>query len=105
MGTLTDRNIAEWQAHAGLEPVTGERREILEKMSETAFELIKAIELEKSGIRSGDGRWYGCVDYMLELTHEMRSLFNRLETNQPCDWPGQNRRDDDEHIREQGRQI
>lgn len=31
----------------------------LNRMSQEAFELIKIIELEKSGVRDGDGFWHG----------------------------------------------
>ena len=44
---------------AGIEPATGERAEILEALSKAAFEMIKVIELERSGIRDGDGYWHG----------------------------------------------
>jgi hypothetical protein len=32
--------------------------ELLRKMSDKAFELIKLIELELSGLRGGDGYWH-----------------------------------------------
>jgi hypothetical protein len=59
MGAMNRYAIAEWQAKHGIEPATGERAELLDKMSKAAFELIRVIELERSGIRDGDGCWHG----------------------------------------------
>jgi hypothetical protein len=59
MGTYTDATIAAWQEEAGIKPATGKYAELLEKLSHAAFEAIKVIELEKSGIRDGDGYWHG----------------------------------------------
>ena len=58
MGSWTDAKIAAWQAEAGIKPAEGEKREALEALSKAAFELIKIIPLEASGIRDGDGYWY-----------------------------------------------
>jgi hypothetical protein len=51
--------IAAFQEHAGLKPATGGYANILEQMSQKCFETIKIIELERSGIRDGDGYWHG----------------------------------------------
>jgi hypothetical protein len=59
MGMLTQAAIAAWQEKAGIEPATGERAGALEQLSQACFELIKIIELERSGIRDGDGYWHG----------------------------------------------
>lgn len=59
MGVMTNDQIEAWQKQAGLEPATGSYALALEKLSQTAFDLIKVIELEKSGIRDGDGCWHG----------------------------------------------
>ena len=59
MGAMTDARIAGWQKDAGIEPATGKRGEALTELSRQAYELIKVIELERSGIRDGDGTWYG----------------------------------------------
>jgi hypothetical protein len=59
MGSITDAKIAAWQEASGIKPATGRRAELLGEMSNAAFELIKVIELELSGIRDGDGWWYG----------------------------------------------
>jgi hypothetical protein len=59
MGSRTDAAIAEWQERAGIEPATGKTAELWEALSQAAYELIKVIELERSGIRDGDGGWHG----------------------------------------------
>jgi hypothetical protein len=59
MGSRTNYEIAAWQAKAGIKEAVGERRECLEALSNAAFELIKIIPLEMSGIRDGNGYWYG----------------------------------------------
>jgi outer membrane cobalamin receptor len=59
MGQITDTAIRQWQEAAGIQPASGTRAETLERLSQLAFELIKAIELERSGIRDGDGSWHG----------------------------------------------
>ena len=59
MGTRTDASIAAWQEQSGIKPATGKRAELLNKLSQAAFEAIKIIELELSGVRDGDGYWHG----------------------------------------------
>ncbi len=59
MGSVTDARIAGWQKEAGIEPASGARDEALGELSRQAYELIRVIELERSGIRDGDGTWYG----------------------------------------------
>lgn len=77
MGTRTDVEIARWQEKAGIEPATGERAEILRKLSDAAFEAIKIIELERSGIRDGDGCWHGS-DVIGHVTSDLIGLCNAL---------------------------
>jgi hypothetical protein len=59
MGSRTEADIAAWQKAAGIEPASGGRADLLRRISNLAFELIKVIELERSGIRDGDGMWHG----------------------------------------------
>ena len=59
MGTWTDAQIEAWQEAAGIKPATGRRAQLLHEISEAAFNLIKVVELERSGIREGSGCWYG----------------------------------------------
>ena len=66
MGSITDMKIAMWQERAGLTPATPKRAGALDRLQAIAVDLIKVCELEKSGIRDGDGHWYGC-DPVAEL--------------------------------------
>ena len=59
MGQITQARMAAWQQQAGLEPARGGRLEVLRALQREAFELIKIMELEISGIRDGDGGWHG----------------------------------------------
>ena len=59
MGQITDAKIAARQEASGIEPARGGHFILLKQIQQSAFELIKVIELEKSGIRDGDGGWYG----------------------------------------------
>ncbi len=59
MGMVTDARIAAWQEEAGIEPAHGDRGEALGEISRLAYELIQLVELERSGIRDGDGGWHG----------------------------------------------
>ena len=59
MGSVTDARIEAWQKAAGIEPVIGERGKALAELSRQAYGLIRVIELERSGIRDGDGCWHG----------------------------------------------
>lgn len=59
MGIMTDREISAWQHEHGIEPATDKYLMSLERMSKFAYDLIRVIELEKSGIRDGDGAWHG----------------------------------------------
>jgi hypothetical protein len=76
MGMLTDANTKAWQEHAGIKEATGYYRENLRAMSQAAFELIKIIELEISGIRDGDGYWHGS-DPQWHTVHDITEAFKR----------------------------
>ena len=43
----------------GIEPATGARAEALAELSRLASDLIRVIDLERSGVRDGDGSWRG----------------------------------------------
>ena len=77
MGSRTDASVAAWQEQSGIEPATGKRAELLNRLSHTAFEVIKLIELERSGIRDGDGYWNGS-DPMHATIRELAVLCERL---------------------------
>ena len=79
MGQMTDERISTWQQAAGIEPPTSAQLGRLEEMQEECFNLIRIIELERSGIRDGDGNWYGSDPLggtVLRLS-ELWQLFNR----------------------------
>lgn len=82
MGQLRDTVIARFQEHAGLEPTCGQRLELLQRMQQKAFELIRILELEMSGIRDGDGYWSGC-DPVFETVIELGTLEHKRHEPQP----------------------
>jgi len=82
MGMRTDFEIAEWQKKAGIKPATGEQEEILLALSRAAFEAIKIIELERSGIRDGDGFWHG-GDVIGHMTSDLTERCARLMASYP----------------------
>ena len=72
----------------GITAATGERAETLRALSDAAFEAIKIIELERSGIRDGDGFWHG-ADVIGHITGRLADLCERLMEK---DRPGEARR-------------
>jgi hypothetical protein len=48
----------------------------LEDLSQAAFQIIKVVELERSGIRDGDGYWHG-GDVMGGLTCHVTAAHQR----------------------------
>ncbi len=79
MSIMTEAKIAAWQEAAGITPATGGRAEILRELSNAAFEAIKIIALERSGIRDGDGFWHGS-DVIGNMTSELTDLCHQLMT-------------------------
>src|SRR5262245_31818486 len=71
MGSYTDAKIEAWQKEAGIKP--SQRAQTLRAISDKAFDLIKVIELECSGIRDGDGYWHG-ADVMGGMMRDMIEL-------------------------------
>ncbi|PRH86914.1 hypothetical protein C5L14_16645 [Labrys okinawensis] len=59
MSVHLDSRVAAWQSKAGLVLPSRDQIAAYDAISETAFKLIKAIELEKSGIRDGNSAWHG----------------------------------------------
>jgi hypothetical protein len=59
MGVRRDYMVRRWQEEFGLEPARGKYAAALDELSQACFEMIKIIELERSGIRDGDGGWSG----------------------------------------------
>jgi hypothetical protein len=60
----------------GIEPATGERARLLDELSQAALEAIKIVELERSGIRDGDGYWH--ADVIGGMTGDLNKLCERL---------------------------
>jgi DNA-directed RNA polymerase alpha subunit len=71
----------------GIEPATGERAEILKELSKVAFELIKIVELERAGIRDGNGHWENDADVIGDVAKTMNRLFEHLQTGIPTPSP------------------
>jgi hypothetical protein len=78
MGMRRDAKIAGWQKAYGIKPPTGDEAHILRRMSDAAFELIKVIQLELSGIRDGDGYWSGS-DAMGGTAQNLVDVINEFE--------------------------
>ena len=91
MGQITDSRIREWQARAGIIPATGDRRAALNRLSEEAKELIELVALERSGIRDGDGSWYGC-DPLAETLSRIAELERQLTADRSEPLEGMTRR-------------
>lgn len=84
MGQRTQATIAAWQQEHGINEATGARRKALNDLSSLAFELIKIVELEKSGIRDGDGYWHGGDP--LGIVRDISEAYRRLQPgNELCD--------------------
>jgi len=76
MGQLTQATIAAWQERCSIKEATGGRAELLRQISGQAFELIKVIDLERSGIRDDDNLWHRS-DPMRGTAREIAELCNR----------------------------
>jgi hypothetical protein len=70
MGQRRTADIETWQQLAGITPASRERAHTIDRLSKLAVELIKTIELERSGIRDGDGAWSGC-DPIAGIVHNI----------------------------------
>ena len=84
MGSMTDFQIARWQEMAGLKPASGETAEMWRELSKAAFELIRMIELERSGIRDGDGMWHGssAVDHAMDDVVELCKRLHKVRDDE-----------------------
>jgi hypothetical protein len=82
--TMGNAKIAAWQKACGIEPATGKKAKILGDLQKAAFQAIRICELEQSGIRDGDGHWYGS-DVIGSMVQELTDLCRRLdfETRSP----------------------
>jgi len=59
MGAVTNQILEDFAQRTGIHPASGDWGASLEHLSEMAFNLIKVIELERCGVRDGDGAWHG----------------------------------------------
>jgi hypothetical protein len=75
MGATLNAALAAVKELAGIEPACGKRAEALEEMSKKAFELIKTIEREQSGIRDGTGGW----TYFNVMSYAMTDVVEAIE--------------------------
>ena len=82
MGSATNARIAQWQEEAGIEPARGERAAVLKRIADLAAELISITTLEGSGIRDGDGGWYGC-DPLDDTIHEIYNIWEKERRPKP----------------------
>jgi hypothetical protein len=77
MANKRDAAVAAWKKEAGIEPAVGRKAKLLEAMSQEAYQLIRVIELEKCGIRDGDGYWSGS-DALDCTVREIAELYDHL---------------------------
>ena len=77
MGASRNSQLEVFAQRTGVRPAHGERLEVLLHLSEEAFELIKMVELEISGIRDGDGFWGG-GEPLCGCTRSIRDHYERL---------------------------
>ncbi len=77
MGASRNYQIEKFEAETGLRAATGKRADVLRQLSDQACELVKIIELERSGIRDGDGFWGGS-DPLGGTVRDLSNLFQEL---------------------------
>jgi hypothetical protein len=77
MGMRTEMQMEAWQKAFGLQPATGEVFDAWCRLQDACFEVIKVAELEKSGIRDGDGYWHGS-DVVGHILSNLHDAINRL---------------------------
>jgi hypothetical protein len=88
MGMRTEMQTEAWQKAFGIQPATGEVGDAWRRLQDVCFEAIKVAELEKSGIRDGDGRWHG--------SDVIGHTLNELQNVCACLWAAYNPPDDED---------
>lgn len=73
MGHRTDARLADFARRTGIQPATGEWAGTLERIQKIAFDLIRIAELERSGVRDGDGFWHGS-DPLFALIEDLAAI-------------------------------
>jgi DNA polymerase III epsilon subunit-like protein len=80
MGIRTDYAISEWQKQTGINLADNRQSKLLMQLSDAAYQAIKIIQLELSGIRDGDGCWHGS-DVLGGMTSNLMDLCQQIETS------------------------
>jgi hypothetical protein len=75
MGAGADADIEAFQERTGIKPAKGAYADKLDRLSQAAFDLIKIIEIERCGIRDGNGFWHGS-DAMDGSVREIQSIWD-----------------------------
>jgi len=80
MGIRTDAQIEIFQEEVriGINPPKGKRAQLLGKLSQRAYDLIRVIELESSGILDADGLSHGS-DAFRATVEELIKEFREIE--------------------------
>ena len=78
MGASRNYQLEKFAAETGIKPATGERLDLLNRLSKLAYEAIQIVELERSGIRDGDGLWGG-GDVIGGMFSDLRRCVDSLE--------------------------
>jgi hypothetical protein len=77
---MTDKTTAldRTRSNSGFDPnMRGEIVDLWSKLQNVACETIKVAELEKAGVRDGDGFWHG--DVLGALFKDLKSAVRQLE--------------------------
>lgn len=73
MGMRRNAEIEAFQSNVGIKPAEGSSLKALEDIQAAAFDIIKTVELHKSGICDGDGHWggdvMGCLLQQIKWAH------------------------------------
>jgi hypothetical protein len=77
MEMRTETEIDGRQRQSSIKPATGDYATTLDALSKACLEAIKILELEKAGIRDGDGFWHGS-DVIGAMTRDLTALCRRL---------------------------
>lgn len=78
MGRHTDARLADFQHRTGIRPATGQHAANLERLQQLAYGLLRLAELDRCGIRDGDGAWHGC-DPIYETVARLAELVSDLD--------------------------
>ena len=54
---IREFQIKQFETQTGIKSARGAEANVLDRLSNLAYQLIKVVELERCGIRDGDGFW------------------------------------------------